>query len=267
MSPEQFQYIWRKTIPHIEVGMGSGVFTSHRSARPPAFQQASPVGWGKRALSIAKDSIQPQVPLRLPCYDFTPVEDPTVVCAKKTTKSLCGTSGTQKSWVIIGPMLRAKPIPRRTIRTEAIFPDSLRLTALLPIVIAIVALPRECGMHLLVCFGAVLAGRTKPTTKATSKGLSCAKASSRANAHPFSCSLAAIKKQRTLESASNSKGAGSLLTDSTATCWHSISSAGASLGSSAHFGCKDFLLRRMSQQHKTRVSLVIGLDQTSHDTS
>lgn len=33
MSPEQFQYIWRKTIPHIEVGMGSGVFTSHRSAR------------------------------------------------------------------------------------------------------------------------------------------------------------------------------------------------------------------------------------------
>ncbi|PNY04295.1 ATP synthase subunit alpha [Trifolium pratense] len=54
-------------------------------------------------------------------------------------------------------------------------------------------------------------------------------------AHPFSCSLAAIKKQRTLESASNSKGAGSLLTDSTATCWHSISSGGASLGSSAHF--------------------------------
>uniref|UniRef100_K3Z2I4 Uncharacterized protein n=1 Tax=Setaria italica TaxID=4555 RepID=K3Z2I4_SETIT len=27
-------------------------------------------------------------------------------------KGLCGTSGTQKSWVIIGPMLRAKPIPR-----------------------------------------------------------------------------------------------------------------------------------------------------------
>nr|GEZ50535.1 hypothetical protein [Tanacetum cinerariifolium] len=33
MSPEQPQYIWCKTIPHIEVGMGSGVFTSHRSAR------------------------------------------------------------------------------------------------------------------------------------------------------------------------------------------------------------------------------------------
>ena len=33
MSPEQSQYIWRKTIPQIEVGMGSGLFTSHRSAR------------------------------------------------------------------------------------------------------------------------------------------------------------------------------------------------------------------------------------------
>ena len=54
-------------------------------------------------------AIQPQVPLRLPCYDFTPVEDPTVVCANKTTKGLCGTSGTQKSWVIeeVNPEVRA----------------------------------------------------------------------------------------------------------------------------------------------------------------
>ncbi len=84
--------------------------------RPPATsgsKLAPYVCWlGEEGISIAKDSIQPQVPLRLPCYDFTPVEDPTVVCANKTTKSLCGTSGTQKSWVIIGPMLRAKPIPR-----------------------------------------------------------------------------------------------------------------------------------------------------------
>ena len=35
-----------------------------------------------RTLSAAilrKEVIQPQVPLRLPCYDFTPVADPTVV--------------------------------------------------------------------------------------------------------------------------------------------------------------------------------------------
>ena len=35
-----------------------------------------------RALSVVilrKEVIQPQVPLRLPCYDFTPVAEPTVV--------------------------------------------------------------------------------------------------------------------------------------------------------------------------------------------
>ncbi|KAI3517110.1 hypothetical protein L1887_16318 [Cichorium endivia] len=76
--------------------------------RPPATSGASTL----KGISIANDSIQPQVPLRLPCYDFTPFEDPTMICANKTTKSLCGTSGTQKSWVIIGLMLRAKPIPK-----------------------------------------------------------------------------------------------------------------------------------------------------------
>jgi hypothetical protein len=30
-------------------------------------------------LKSRKEVIQPQVPLRLPCYDFTPVADPTVV--------------------------------------------------------------------------------------------------------------------------------------------------------------------------------------------
>jgi hypothetical protein len=30
-------------------------------------------------LVLRKEVIQPQVPLRLPCYDFTPVAEPTVV--------------------------------------------------------------------------------------------------------------------------------------------------------------------------------------------
>jgi hypothetical protein len=29
----------------------------------------------KRALGLLKEVIQPQVPLRLPCYDFTPIAD------------------------------------------------------------------------------------------------------------------------------------------------------------------------------------------------
>ena len=35
----------------------------------------------KKLMSSIKEVIQPQVPLRLPCYDFTPVIDPTVVSA------------------------------------------------------------------------------------------------------------------------------------------------------------------------------------------
>ena len=31
------------------------------------------------AMILRKEVIQPQVPLRLPCYDFTPVAKPTVV--------------------------------------------------------------------------------------------------------------------------------------------------------------------------------------------
>jgi hypothetical protein len=31
------------------------------------------------AAILRKEVIQPQVPLRLPCYDFTPVAEPTVV--------------------------------------------------------------------------------------------------------------------------------------------------------------------------------------------
>jgi len=33
---------------------------------------------GRSPMILRKEVIQPQVPLRLPCYDFTPVADPTV---------------------------------------------------------------------------------------------------------------------------------------------------------------------------------------------
>jgi hypothetical protein len=45
---------------------------------------------------LRKEVIQPQVPLRLPCYDFTPVADPTVVCCLP-----CG----------LAHSLRVKPTP------------------------------------------------------------------------------------------------------------------------------------------------------------
>lgn len=71
-----------------------------RTKSPPLFQWVGRLAdlsaFSRGHFHREKDSIQPQVPLRLPCYDFTPVEDPTVVCANKTTKSLCVTSSTQK---------------------------------------------------------------------------------------------------------------------------------------------------------------------------
>ena len=36
------------------------------------------VRWPKPEIGLLKEVIQPQVPLRLPCYDFTPVADLTV---------------------------------------------------------------------------------------------------------------------------------------------------------------------------------------------
>ena len=41
-----------------------------------ALPEASSGAFGR---ILRKEVIQPQVPLRLPCYDFTPVADPTVV--------------------------------------------------------------------------------------------------------------------------------------------------------------------------------------------
>ena len=62
-----------------------------------------------RALSadiLRKEVIQPQVPLRLPCYDFTPVAKPTVVaCLLAVSAAPSGesnshgvTGGVYKAW-------------------------------------------------------------------------------------------------------------------------------------------------------------------------
>jgi hypothetical protein len=53
--------------------------------RPERLVRTNAKSIAKRGVSFSiviflrKEVIQPQVPLRLPCYDFTPVADPTVV--------------------------------------------------------------------------------------------------------------------------------------------------------------------------------------------
>ena len=55
----------------------SGVRSNQLSYRPIQFKPK--LCEHSRRTPLYKEVIQPQVPLRLPCYDFTPVTDPTVV--------------------------------------------------------------------------------------------------------------------------------------------------------------------------------------------
>ena len=55
---------------------------------------------------LLKEVIQPQVPLRLPCYDFTPVIGHTVVSAPLTVK--LPTSGATNSHGVTGGVYKAR---------------------------------------------------------------------------------------------------------------------------------------------------------------
>ena len=55
---------------------------------------------------IVKEVIQPQVPLRLPCYDFTPVIDHTVVIVLLTVRLT--TSGAIDSHGVTGGVYKAR---------------------------------------------------------------------------------------------------------------------------------------------------------------
>ena len=105
---------------------------------------------------LRKEVIQPQVPLGLPCYDFTPVAEPTVVSCLLAVSAL--PSGKPNSHGVTGGVYKARERIHRgmlirdyqrfhlhvlelqsTIRTETVFRDLLNLAASLPAVTAIVA--------------------------------------------------------------------------------------------------------------------------------
>ena len=62
---------------------------------------------------FVKEVIQPQVPLRLPCYDFTPVTDHTVVIALLSVKLT--TSGAIRSHGVTGGVYKARERIHRNI--------------------------------------------------------------------------------------------------------------------------------------------------------
>ena len=57
-------------------------------------------------LILRKEVIQPQVPLRLPCYDFTPVADPTVVACLLAVST--APSGKTNSHGVTGGVYKAR---------------------------------------------------------------------------------------------------------------------------------------------------------------
>lgn len=65
------------------------------------------------SLHSVKEVIQPQVPLRLPCYDFTPVMNHTVVNAPLPVK--LSTSGTTHSHGVTGGVYKARERIHRDI--------------------------------------------------------------------------------------------------------------------------------------------------------
>ena len=73
-------------------------------ARLPVGRFVRPVG--RRTPRSGKEVIQPQVPLRLPCYDFTPVADPTVVACLLAVST--APSGKANSHGVTGGVYKAR---------------------------------------------------------------------------------------------------------------------------------------------------------------
>ena len=81
--------------------MRSGVFPIGPGSRHLLWARKS-----RLAALLVKEVIQPQVPLRLPCYDFTPVINHTVVTALPKVKQ--ATSGAANSHGVTGGVYKAR---------------------------------------------------------------------------------------------------------------------------------------------------------------
>ena len=66
-----------------------------------------------RDVFLRKEVIQPHLPIRLPCYDFTPVMNPTVVTALLTVR--LATSGKTRSHGVTGGVYKTRERIHRDI--------------------------------------------------------------------------------------------------------------------------------------------------------
>ena len=63
---------------------------------------------GPKGAPFRKEVIQPQVPLRLPCYDFTPVANPTVDDCLQLAPVSSSASGRANSHGVTGGVYKAR---------------------------------------------------------------------------------------------------------------------------------------------------------------
>ncbi len=76
----------------------------------------TPAGCKRSARGILrKEVIQPQVPLRLPCYDFTPVTEPTVVGCLLLAEVGAPPSGRSNSHGVTGGVYKARERIHRSV--------------------------------------------------------------------------------------------------------------------------------------------------------
>ena len=87
---------------------GTSVFQVSREVTRGSEDPAEPI-----ADILRKEVIQPQVPLRLPCYDFTPVADPTVVACLLAVST--APSGKANSHGVTGGVYKARERIHRSV--------------------------------------------------------------------------------------------------------------------------------------------------------
>jgi hypothetical protein len=78
----------------------------HRAEAPCEMSADVPISRETWRNILRKEVIQPQVPLRLPCYDFTPVADPTVVACLLAVSA--APSGRTNSHGVTGGVYKAR---------------------------------------------------------------------------------------------------------------------------------------------------------------
>ncbi len=93
--------------------VSGGAACRHTLPVPSGFQIKACVVVRRAVFLLLKEVIQPQIPLRLPCYDFTPVIDHTVVIALPKVRQT--TSGAANFHGVTGGVYKARERIHRDI--------------------------------------------------------------------------------------------------------------------------------------------------------